>query len=166
MRVFRKQHEDDSVLICAKKTLARKSLVDFFGEEKSEKIEKIIEATKQAQCGLFFTNKDSKAVQEAIKEFGGEAFAQVGQTSMETIEITNKDLEHFSSSNQPYFESIGIPNSVVDGKIVLVAESHTVCKKDDVINSNQSKQLVIFFYLSVAYLEGPRGTGPPSIFFK
>ncbi|MES1903931.1 MAG: mRNA turnover 4, partial [Paramarteilia canceri] len=108
IRVFRKVFEHTGKLVCAKKTLMKLALNNYLSNKLGDKVEEFLSDSKGLQCGILFTDLDSKDVLEAISNFGSQNYAQVGEVSTKAIEISNEDLEHFPSSIQPYLEKIGV----------------------------------------------------------
>jgi len=138
---FRKLFEHSGIFFCAKKTLMKRGLLDHFGEEKQDVVERMIGETRNDQCGILLTNDDKSKVEEAIKKFGSENFLKTGSVAPHTVEITDADLKHFPSSIQPYLIKIGMHINVDQGVIKLVNDSFRICEKGQEITSDQSKML-------------------------
>merc|ERR1712137_328015 len=64
---FRKLFEHSGIFFCAKKTLMKRGLLDHFGEEKQDVVERMIGETRNDQCGILLTNDDKSKVEEAIQ---------------------------------------------------------------------------------------------------
>ncbi len=105
--------------------------------------------------GLLFTNRAPEAITEYFSSLSKTDFARAGNEATRTFtvpagvvysmggEIAAEDDVPMAHSLEPELRKLGMPTSLVKGKVVLQNE-YTVCVEGKVLDSRQTRLLKLF----------------------
>eukprot|EP00468_Gymnochlora_sp_CCMP2014_P005143 CAMPEP_0167754128 /NCGR_PEP_ID=MMETSP0110_2-20121227/8097_1 /TAXON_ID=629695 /ORGANISM="Gymnochlora sp., Strain CCMP2014" /LENGTH=245 /DNA_ID=CAMNT_0007639971 /DNA_START=2133 /DNA_END=2870 /DNA_ORIENTATION=- len=98
----------------------------------------------KGECGLLFTDKETKQVRKYFREFKESQFARSGTTAprKETLPAGPLD-ENWPVSMEPQLRKLGLPVRINKGKLFLATETQ-VCAAGDTLTPEQCKILELF----------------------
>mmetsp|Transcript_31981 Transcript_31981/g.56152 ORF Transcript_31981/g.56152 Transcript_31981/m.56152 type:complete len:217 (-) Transcript_31981:84-734(-) len=95
------------------------------------------------ECGLLFTNMETKEVKKYFDDFKVSQFARAGNTATRKMTIPPGELPGLPVSMEPQLRRLGLPVRIKKGKLELAAET-TVCEAGDSLSGEQCKVLEMF----------------------
>merc|ERR1719391_1145590 len=116
-----------------------KALGNTEEEEYNDNLHKV-SLLLRGECGLLFTNEKKDDVVEYFSNLSESDYARTGGQCTETVVLPEGPLPHFSHAIEPQLRQLGLPTTLKKG-IVTILQEHTVCKKGDVLTSEQARIL-------------------------
>ncbi|CAD5114481.1 DgyrCDS3607 [Dimorphilus gyrociliatus] len=105
----------------------------------------LISKRLKGQTGLLFTNKTKEDVLKWFTNYSEADYARAGNLAEQTVSLEEGPLEMFPFNMEPELRQLGLPTKLVRG-IINLREDYVICKKGEVLTSQQSRLLKHFCY--------------------
>ncbi|XP_023325449.1 mRNA turnover protein 4 homolog [Eurytemora carolleeae] len=128
-----------SKFFIGKNRVVAKALGKTEEEEYNENLHKV-STLLRGECGLLFTNEKTEDVLEWFEGLAHPDYARTGGVCSETVVLPEGPLPEFSHAIEPQLRLLGLPTALKKGIVTLIQE-HTVCKKGDILTSEQARIL-------------------------
>ncbi|KAI7871165.1 ribosomal protein L10-domain-containing protein [Spinellus fusiger] len=131
-----------------KNRVMAKALGNTPEEEYKTGLSKIAEQLNK-EVGLLFTDKTPEEVKAYFNEFRQPDYARSGVVASQTIVIgegaVKRGVDPMPHNMEPLIRSLGMPTLLRNG-IVTLSAPYTICKTGDVLSTNQSHLLKLFYH--------------------